>query len=134
MNQVIIGVGSNIEPRKNITKAKAILARDFGLVAESIFVRTKPVGYTRQADFLNGAVLIHTDWTQGRLRQHLKTIEGVLGRPRQQQDRRRILRRFGPRTLDLDIVVWNGKVVDRDFYERDYLKMAVLELEPGLHY
>lgn len=127
MNQAIIGVGSNIEPQKNIAKAKAILARDFELVAESAFVRTKPVGYARQADFLNGAVLVHTDWTRERLRRHLKTIEDALGR-------RRTVRRFGPRTLDLDIVVWNGKVVDKDFYERDYLKKAVLELEPGLKY
>ena len=42
--------------------------------------------------------------------------------------------RFGPRTIDLDIVVWNGKVVDKDFYSRDYLKESVLELLPDLQY
>ena len=127
MNQVIISVGSNIEPDKNIAKAREILARDFEVVAETDFVSTKPVGYTQQPDFLNGAVLVRTDLKLEPLRQHLKRIEDTLGR-------RRSVLTFGPRTVDLDIVVWNGKLLDPDFYEREYLKKAVLELDPGLRY
>ena len=127
MNQVIISVGSNIEPDKNIAKAREILARDFEVVAETDFVSTKPVGYTQQPDFLNGAVLVRTDLKLEPLRQHLKRIEDTLGR-------RRGVLTFGPRTVDLDIVVWNGKLLDPDFYEREYLKKAVLELDPGLRY
>ena len=127
MNQVIIAVGSNIDPDKNIARARAILAKDFELVAETDLVSTKPVGYTRQPDFLNGAFLIRTDLKLELLRQHLKKIEDTLGR-------RRTILKFGPRTVDLDIVVWNGKLLDPDFYERDYLKKAVLELIPDLKY
>ncbi len=127
MNQVIIAVGSNIEPDKNIAKAREILARDFKLVAETDLVSTKPVGYARQPDFLNGAFLIRTDLKLDPLRQHLKHIEDTLGR-------RRTILKFGPRTVDLDIVVWNDKLLDPDFYERDYLKQAVLELMPDLKY
>lgn len=127
MNQVIIAVGSNIEPDKNIAKAREVLAKDFELVAETDLVSTKPVGYTQQPDFLNGAVLIRTDLKLEPLRQHLKKIEDTLGR-------RRTILKFGPRTVDLDIVVWNGKLLDPDFYERDYLKKAVLELMPDLKY
>ena len=127
MNQVIISVGSNIEPDKNIAKAREILARDFEVVAETDFVSTKPVGYTQQPDFLNGAVFVRTDLKLEPLRQHLKQIEDTLGR-------RRGVLTFGPRTVDLDIVVWNGKLLDPDFYEREYLKKAVLELDPGLRY
>lgn len=127
MNQAIIAVGSNIESDKNIAKAREILAKDFELVAEADFVSTKPVGYAQQPDFLNGAVLIRTDLKLEPLRQHLKNIEDTLGR-------RRTVLKFGPRTVDLDIVVWNGKLLDPDFYERDYLKKAVLELDPGLRY
>jgi 2-amino-4-hydroxy-6-hydroxymethyldihydropteridine diphosphokinase len=36
--------------------------------------------------------------------------------------------------VDLDIVVWNDKLLDPDFYEREYLKKAVLELMPNLKY
>mgnify|MGYP001579912522 FL=1 len=127
MNQVIISVGSNIEPDKNIAKAREILAKDFEVVAETDFISTKPVGYTQQPDFLNGAVLIRTDLKLEPLRQHLRKIEDTLGR-------RRTILKFGPRTVDLDIVVWNGKLLDPDFYERDYLKKAVLELMPDLKY
>ena len=127
MNQVIIAVGSNIEPDKNIARVREILTKDFEVVAESDFVSTKPVGYTQQPDFLNGVVMIRTDLKLEPLRQHLKKIEDTLGR-------RRTILKFGPRTVDLDIVVWNGKLLDPDFYERDYLKKAVLELMPDLKY
>lgn len=127
MNQAIIAVGSNIEPDKNIARVREILAKDFELVAETEFIETKPVGYTQQPDFLNGAVFIRTDLKLELLRQHLRKIEDTLGRHRG-------VLAFGPRTVDLDIVVWNGKLLDPDFYERDYLKKAVLELDPGLRY
>ncbi len=127
MNQVIIAVGSNIDPDTSIAKAREILARDFEVVAETDFVSTKPVGYTQQPDFLNGAILVRTDLKLEPLRQHLKQIEDTLGR-------RRGVLTFGPRIVDLDIVVWNGKLLDPDFYEREYLKKAVLELDPGLRY
>ena len=127
MNQAIIAVGSNIDPDTNIAKAREILARDFEVIAETDFVSTKPVGYTQQPDFLNGAVFVRTDLKLEPLRQHLKRIEDTIGR-------RRGVLTFGPRTVDLDIVVWNGKLLDPDFYEREYLKKAVLELDPGLRY
>lgn len=127
MNKAIIAAGSNIDPQKNIALAREILARDFEVVAETAFVPTKPVGYARQPDFLNGAVLIRTDLKLESLRRHLKKIEDTLGRCRG-------VLTFGPRTVDLDIVVWNGKLLDPDFYERDYLKKAVLELMPDLKY
>ncbi len=127
MNQAIIAAGSNIDPQKNIALAREILARDFEVVAETAFVSTKPVGYTRQPDFLNGAMLVRTELTLEPLRQRLRKIEDTLGR-------RRGVLTFGPRTVDLDIVVWNGKLLDPDFYQRDYLKKAVLELMPDLKY
>jgi 7,8-dihydro-6-hydroxymethylpterin-pyrophosphokinase len=40
----------------------------------------------------------------------------------------------GPRCIDLDIVVWNRKVIDRDFYDRDFLQTVVLELMPDLRF
>ncbi|MBI5415665.1 MAG: 2-amino-4-hydroxy-6-hydroxymethyldihydropteridine diphosphokinase, partial [Candidatus Omnitrophica bacterium] len=51
MNEAVIGIGSNIDPEKNVARAVEILGRDFQLVAESAFVRTRPVGYTQQPDF-----------------------------------------------------------------------------------
>ena len=57
MNTAIIGFGSNIEPQKNIAKAKESLREHYKILAESKFVQTAPVGYAQQDDFINGTVL-----------------------------------------------------------------------------
>jgi len=127
MNTVIIGLGSNIDPEKNIEKAKHIINDLFTLQAESKFIRTKPVGYLEQDDFINGAVLIKTDLNADQLKLNLKQVEETLGRQAPSI-------KFGPRTIDLDIVIFNNEVTDKDFYERDFLKNSVLELLPNLKY
>lgn len=127
MNQVIIGLGSNIDPDQNIQQAKEMLAQKYHVLAESCFKVTKPVGKIKQADFINGSVLIESGSTIEQLKTELGEIEKNMGRSRPHD-------RFGPRTIDLDIVIWNEDVIDQDFYERDYLKESVLELVPGLKY
>jgi 2-amino-4-hydroxy-6-hydroxymethyldihydropteridine diphosphokinase len=127
LNTVIIGMGSNINPRLNIRKAKQLLARQFHLAAESKFVRTKPIGLKKQNDFLNGAVLITTPLSRSRLKLDLKQIEARLGRNVSAR------KHYGPRTIDLDILVWNGEVVGRDFYNREFTRKSVFELMPGLN-
>jgi len=127
MNRVIIGLGSNIEPETNIKKARKALSREFSVLGASSFIQTKPVGPIRQGDFINGAVMIETSSGLEALKSRLTDMETALGRTRPAE-------RFGPRTIDLDIVVFNGKVIDNDFYRRDYLKNSVLELVPELKY
>ena len=125
MNIAVISIGSNIDSEVNIEKARSLLAGEHELLGESSFVRTKPVGYLKQPDFINGAFLLSTEMDQGELERNLKKIEKALGRVK-------TAIKFGPRTIDLDIVVWNGKVVDRDFYERDFVRNACCELLPEL--
>ncbi|VAX35152.1 2-amino-4-hydroxy-6-hydroxymethyldihydropteridinepyrophosphokinase [hydrothermal vent metagenome] len=127
MNEAIIGLGSNIDPQENMSKAKELLVKDYDVKAVSSFIRTKPVGMTNQPDFLNGAVLLKTELDQKQLNTAMKALELDLGRKSKGQ-------RFYPRTIDLDIVAWNGKIVDQDFYSRDYLKQTVLEVSPNLKY
>jgi len=127
MNQVIIGLGSNIDPDQNIQQAKEILAQKYHVIAESCFKMTKPVGKIKQADFINGSVLIESKSTIEQLKIELGEIEKSMGRNRPYD-------RHGPRTIDLDIVIWNMDVIDQDFYERDYLKESILELVPSLKY
>ena len=123
MNHVIIGLGSNIKPDQNIQQARNTLSQQYRVVAESTFKVTKPVGKIKQADFINGSVLIETDLPIDTLKSELEEVEKGMGRNRPHD-------RYGPRTIDLDIVVWNSDIIDQDFYERDYLKEAVLELIP----
>ena len=125
MNRAVIGVGSNIEPRSNIASARRQIAHRHVIVAESPLVETGPVGYVHQPNFTNGTMLVETRVGRERLKAELKTIEFMLGR-------RRGPNRYGPRTIDLDIVVWNGEVIDRTLYTRDFLRDAVLAVLPEL--
>ncbi len=125
MNQVVIGLGSNIDAEKNIAKAKEILSAQFQILQSSQFKITKPINAKNHPDFVNGALLIETFLSQGELKTRLHDIEESLGRPRHSD-------RSAPRTIDLDIIVWNNLILDQDFYTRDFLKNAVLELLPEL--
>jgi 2-amino-4-hydroxy-6-hydroxymethyldihydropteridine diphosphokinase len=121
MNECIIGIGSNLDAETNIGKMLKILAEKVEVVSISSFLETKPIGITKQPDFLNGAVKIHTLYPFEELNRLLKNIEDELGRDRTAP-------KFGPRTMDLDIVVWNDKIIDPDYYTRDFLKNAVDQL------
>lgn len=121
MNTAIIGVGSNIDPGENIRKMLEILSAKVQICKVSSLVKTKPIGIEEQPDFINGAVKIQMSMERSELRRLLKAIEDKLGRERDAPN-------FGPRTIDLDIVVWNGEIVDKDYYSRDFLRQSVEEV------
>jgi len=121
MNECIIGIGSNIEADKNIREALKLLDSGFNGTEVSEMVKTKPLGIENQPDFVNGAVKIKTEMEQNQLQQYLKEVENRLGRDRSAP-------KFGPRTIDLDIVVWNNKVVDDDYFSRDFLRNSCKQL------
>lgn len=120
-NSCIIGIGSNINAEANIRKMLEFLGRKVVIEKISTFIRTKPIGITQQEDFINGAVRIETPLSAQELKSVLVQIEDELGRDRQ-------LPKFGPRTMDLDIVVWNDKIVDDDYFNRDFLKSSIEEI------
>jgi len=124
-HSVIISVGSNIHPEKYISKALKIICMQHRFIAASRFVITKPIGYLHQDDFMNGAVQLETSLSHNELKVWLKEVEKQLGRKTSQN-------KYGPRTIDLDIVVWDDRVVDKHVYKRDFLRNAVCELKPGL--
>ncbi len=118
MNAVILGVGSNIDPEKHIRMALELLSEIGQVEKVSQWVKTAPVGISDQPDFINGAVKITTSLEREALARYLKKLEERLGRDRSAP-------KFGPRTIDLDIVVWNGQITDPDYYTRDFLKKSV---------
>ena len=124
-HEVVIGLGSNIDPEANLEQAVQELKSRFKVSKRSQWTRTKPIGIQDQPDFYNGALLMETELEQQSLRKELKRIEDILGRDRS-------LPKFGPRTIDLDILIWNKKVVDEDYYERDFLRKGVEEVIPDL--
>ena len=124
-HEVVIGLGSNIDPEANLEQAVQELKSRFKVSKQSQWIRTKPIGIKDQPDFYNGALLMETELEQQSLKKELKRIEDLLGRDRS-------LPKFGPRTIDLDILIWNKKVVDKDYYERDFLRKGVEEIIPDL--
>lgn len=124
VNQVVIGIGSNIEPEKHIRRVKQIFLETFGSFRESRFVETEPVGSLEQPNYLNGALLIETPLARPELQEWLRQTESRLGRKRSSD-------RYASRTIDLDILVWNGTIVDPEVHERWFLENAVSELVPG---
>jgi len=121
MNEVIIGIGSNIDAEINISIMMEILKKKVEVVKISEMIKTKPIGITNQPDFTNGAIKIKTVFDLDELTKLLKSIEDEMGRDRSAP-------KFGPRCIDLDIVVWNDSVIDKDYYTRDFLKKCVDEI------
>jgi len=121
MNDCIVGIGSNVEPEKNIAKMLKLLANEVVIVQVSKIVKTKPIGIANQPDFSNGAVRIKTEKGMDELNQLLKSLEDQMGRDRTQP-------KFGPRTIDLDIMIWNNVIIDTDFFSREFLRNSATEL------
>ena len=124
-HEVVIGLGSNIDPEANLEQAVQELKSRFKVLKRSQWTRTKPIGIQDQPDFYNGALLMETELEQQSLKKELKRIEDLLGRDRS-------LPKYGPRKIDLDILIWNKKVIDEDYYERDFLRKGVEEIIPDL--
>jgi 2-amino-4-hydroxy-6-hydroxymethyldihydropteridine diphosphokinase len=125
MNRAVVSAGSNIDPFSNIKKAKAILENDLRVVAASEMVVTKPVGFADQDDFVNAVFLVETDLDKSSLAAYLKTVEDRLGRVRTPN-------KSGPRPMDLDVIAYNGEIVDSDVYERDFLKKLLVSVLPEI--
>lgn len=121
MNDCIIGIGSNIEADRNITEMLRILTAKVEIVQVSQMVQTKPIGIEEQAEYTNGAVRIRTEMNLETLSLYLKMLEDQMGRDRSQK-------KFGPRNIDLDILIWNNAIVDPDYYTRDFLRNSAAEL------
>ena len=121
MNICIIGIGSNIEPEKHIKETLIRLSENSKIIKISQLIKTKPVGIEGQPDFINGAVKIGTNLSRLQFNKYLKKIEDQMGRDRS-------VPKFGPRKIDLDIIAWNGHIVDQDYYKRDFVKKTVDEI------
>jgi 2-amino-4-hydroxy-6-hydroxymethyldihydropteridine diphosphokinase len=131
-NTAYLGLGSNINPVENIKAALHMLAGLTEVVAVSSIWETRPVGLSGQNNFLNGAAIIKTDLTASQLKQNiLYPIEQKLGRIRH-------LDKNAPRTIDLDLVLFNREcfvlgqniIPDPDIYQRAFLAISLAEIAP----
>lgn len=133
MAKAFIALGSNLaEPEQQLRRALAILAEVAGvsLVSVSSFYRTAPVGYLAQPDFVNAVACVETDLSPLSLLRVLQNIEQQAGRERHFRN--------APRTLDLDIVDYDGQVIDEAdlqlphprAWERGFVMIPLAEIAP----
>jgi len=106
-----IGLGSNVTspagpPSEIVLAAMESLATVGNIVARSSLYRTAPVGYRDQPSFINAAVALRTDHHPERLLKCLLAIERSFGRDRATSVPK------GPRTLDLDLLLMGGLILE----------------------
>lgn len=131
----IIALGSNVDAERYLPLAAAALNRLGQVRKVSSAYENPAVGPPGQPDFLNAAVWLETDEEPDSLRRHLHDIESQLGRERGSD-------RYAPRTVDLDLCIWDRKVDDRsdhplpdpDLLTRAYLAAVVAELIPDFEH
>ena len=107
MTRAAVALGSNLEdPEAQVNRGFDDLARiaDTEVVARSRLYRTAPVGYVDQPDFVNACALVETRLAPRALLDALLAIEKRHGRVREIPN--------GPRTLDLDIILYGDRVID----------------------
>lgn len=128
-------MGSNIGDRKEyLCKALTILSlmEKTRIEEVSSVYETEPVEYLQQPDFLNIACRIDTKLSPEELLSGTQMIESILGRKR--------LVRFGPRTIDIDLLLFEDAVIQTDkltvphprMYDRAFVLIPLQEVKPDL--
>lgn len=114
LHQVIIALGSNTDPIKNLASANKHIGSILSFVNTSKALWTKPIGI-KSDEFLNQLVTGETSLSQAELEELLKKIERVLGRTTQ-ESRQGIIR------IDIDLLKFDDKKCHIDDWSREYIK------------
>ncbi len=133
-----MALGSNLaQPLNQVDAALSALAAlpATRLSACSSYYRSRPLGPQDQPDYLNAVVELHTCLAPEILLDHTQAIELSQGRVRKAD-------RWGPRTLDLDILLFGEQVIDTarltvphyDMKNREFILYPLAELATGLHF
>lgn len=136
MTRAYVGLGANLGDREQtLSAAVDALGGEAGIevVAVSTWRETEPVGVGRQPRFLNGAAELETTLTARDLLDRLLAVEQRFGRVR-------IAGEHGPRTLDLDLLLYGDEVLEEPglavphprLHERRFVLEPLAELAPGL--
>lgn len=131
MNNVYLSIGTNIGDREqNLKQAIKMLQgkKDIAVEAISSIYETAPVGYIDQPSFLNIAVFIQTSLSADEMLEVCQSIENELGRVREI--------RWGPRIIDLDILLFNNENIEVEnlivphprMYERAFVLVPLHEI------
>jgi 2-amino-4-hydroxy-6-hydroxymethyldihydropteridine diphosphokinase len=136
VTRAFVGLGGNLGNRQSsLRRAVALLGARPGIavVLVSSLRETEPVGLVDQPRFLNGVAMVETTLEPDELLAELLLVEQALGRTRDG-------RRFGPRTIDLDLLLYGDRTVDQPgltvphqrLHERVFALEPLAELDPAL--
>jgi 2-amino-4-hydroxy-6-hydroxymethyldihydropteridine diphosphokinase len=135
-SRAFIGIGSNVEPEKNVRRAVQGLAGLGEVSRLSTLYRTRAIG-PAAPDFINGVALLRTNLDRDELAQALADLEASLGRER-------AAARYAPRVIDLDLLLFlpdaPGSLAvpalpptaHPDVYERAFVAGPLAEIDPDL--
>jgi len=119
-----LSLGSNIEPEVNLPRAVDMLSRRCQLKQISGVWESEPVG-TTGSNYLNACALFGTVLNRGDLKENvISPIERQLGRQRGGD-------KYAPRPIDIDIVVFDGDIVDAAMLDLAYVVIPLAEILPG---
>lgn len=121
MNTAYIMLSSNDFPVQNLDRAIEILADHFEVADQSSVLVTKPVGALYKADFQNMALKIFSDDNADDTIAIFKMIEQTLGRTTESK-----LNGLIP--MDIDLILWNDRVVHPDYERFDFVKKCIDEI------
>lgn len=128
---IVIALGSNMGDRQeNIMTAIRALSQHSDIIIERVssLYETKPVGITDQPDFLNGVISISTTLEPFKLLEVCLYVESQMGRIRHE--------RWGPRNIDIDILIYHSQVVQDEvlqiphprLHERSFVLVPLQEI------
>lgn len=132
LKRCFIGLGSNLGDSRAILQQAIQALSELGTVKVSALYASPPMGPQDQPDYLNAAVELNTDLTPLALLDQLQHIENESGRVR--------LRRWGERTLDLDLLFYANEKIKNErltvphigIAERDFVVLPLLDLADDL--
>lgn len=133
MVECYVGIGSNIGNRKeNIAKAIELIKVEEKIISTSSLIKTNPMYYLNQEEFLNGVVLIKTEKSPKELLIFFQQIENKMKRER--------VIKYGPRIIDLDILFYDSQIINELnliiphplIQEREFVLKPLVELNSNL--
>lgn len=120
MNQVLLGLGSNIRPDYYLQQAAEALSQRFAGACFSRVYRSAAIGMDGD-DFLNACCLLQTELSQQDVIAYCKQLEDRYFRDRSEGS-------WKPRTLDVDLIQWNGEVIGDDLHLYAHVYVPASEL------
>lgn len=129
-----MSIGSNVGDREGYLKSALIKLTKNSVIIEKVspIYETEPVGYKEQGKFLNAVVQTKTELKPHELLKVINTVEKELGRER--------LKRWGPRTIDIDILLYGDVTINDDdlkipherMWERAFVLVPLNDIAPNI--